>query len=99
MPKLAPLLVEVLVDPVDRSPLWYIDDESSLYNPQRRVKYVIADNDIPILLSDEAQPVDEEVHKSYVARFESGMLQQTGLTTRDVQGQKTPQNMTKDDVT
>lgn len=61
---LDPLLVELLVCPEDKEPLWYLEDEAVLYNPRLRRAYPVRD-DIPVLLVDEASEVDEGAH----ARF------------------------------
>jgi uncharacterized protein YbaR (Trm112 family) len=58
---LADLLIEVLVDPVDHGPLLYIESESVLYNPRRRVTYEVR-GAIPVMLVEETQPVDDEGH-------------------------------------
>lgn len=55
------LLLDVLVDPVDRESLLYIEAESVLYNPRRRVAYEVR-GAIPVLLPDEARPVDDAEH-------------------------------------
>ena len=55
------LLVEILVDPEDKEPLWYFADGEFLYNPRLRRRYEIRDG-IPIMLIDEATPVDDEEH-------------------------------------
>ena len=52
---LDPALLDILVCPVDRGPLLHIDDV--LYNPRLRRAYRI-ENDIPVLLVDEAADVD-----------------------------------------
>ena len=56
---LDPLLVEILVDPEDKQPLWYLEEDSKLYNLRLRRAYVIKDG-IPVMLIDEALAVDDE---------------------------------------
>jgi uncharacterized protein YbaR (Trm112 family) len=55
---LNPKLLEVLACPEDKGPLLYFADEDSLYNPRLKRRYAIKD-DIPIMLIDEAETVDE----------------------------------------
>ena len=55
------LLIEILVDPEDKEPLWYLEDDQILYNPRLRRRYEIRDG-IPIMLIAEAQDVDEAEH-------------------------------------
>jgi uncharacterized protein YbaR (Trm112 family) len=57
-------LLSMLVCPEDRGPLLYVDD--CLYNPRLRRKYRIED-DIPVLLVDEAVTVDDDEHRRLVA--------------------------------
>ncbi|RZT14476.1 uncharacterized protein YbaR (Trm112 family) [Mycobacterium sp. BK558] len=53
-------LLSLLVCPEDRGPLLYVDD--CLYNPRLHRKYRIED-DIPVLLVDEAVTVDDDEHR------------------------------------
>ena len=55
---LHPKLLEILACPKDKGPLLYFPDEESLYNPRLRLRYRITD-DIPIMLIDEAENVDD----------------------------------------
>jgi uncharacterized protein YbaR (Trm112 family) len=64
---LDPLLLEVLACPVDKGPLYYLEDDGVLYNPRRRLRYRI-DDGIPVMLVEEAVEVDEEEHRRLVAR-------------------------------
>ena len=50
-------LVAVLACPEDRGPLLYFPDEPCLYNPRLKRRYKI-EEEIPILLIDEAVPAD-----------------------------------------
>lgn len=61
---LDPALLDILVCPVDRGPLLHIDDV--LYNPRLRRAYRI-ENDIPVLLVDEAADVDTAEHDRLMA--------------------------------
>ena len=58
---LDPKLLEILACPEDKGPLLYFDDESSLYNPRLKRRYAVRD-DIPIMLIDEAETVDDAEH-------------------------------------
>lgn len=61
---LDPALLDILVCPVDRGPLLHID--GVLYNPRLRRAYRI-ENDIPVLLVDEAADVDTAEHDRLMA--------------------------------
>jgi uncharacterized protein YbaR (Trm112 family) len=67
---LDPMLLELLVCPEDKGELLYLDDEDTLYNPRLHRRYAIRD-DIPILLIDEAETVDEPEHERLVAKAAS----------------------------
>lgn len=64
---LDPLLLEILACPDDKGPLLYFEDEDSLYNPRLHRRYAIRD-DIPIMLIDEADAVDEAEHARLLAK-------------------------------
>ncbi len=64
---LDPMLVEILACPEDKGPLLYFEDEDTLYNPRLKRRYPIRD-DIPIMLIDEAETVDEETHERLLAK-------------------------------
>ncbi|HUZ20872.1 MAG TPA: Trm112 family protein [Acidimicrobiales bacterium] len=70
-------LLEILVCPEDKGPLWYFEDEASLYNPRLRRRYAIRDG-IPVLLVDEAETVDEEEHARLEARSAEAVTTGTG---------------------
>ena len=67
---LDPMLLEILACPEDKGPLFYLGDENSLYNPRLRRVYHIED-DIPIMLLDEADEVDDNEHKRIIEKVES----------------------------
>ena len=67
---LNPKLLEILACPKDKGPLLYFVDEESLYNPRLRLRYRITD-DIPIMLVDEADSVDEAEHERLMAKAAS----------------------------
>ncbi|MCU1491779.1 MAG: hypothetical protein JWM85_3184 [Acidimicrobiaceae bacterium] len=58
---LDPLLLELLVCPQDKGPLWYLADEECLYNPRLRRRYPIREG-IPVLLVEEAEGADDTEH-------------------------------------
>jgi uncharacterized protein len=64
---LNPLLLEILACPEDKGPLLYFADEQALYNPRLRRRYAV-DDDIPIMLIDEAETVDDAEHERLVAK-------------------------------
>ena len=63
---LDPMLLEVLACPDDKGPLYYFEAEDSLYNPRLRRRYSITD-DIPVMLIDEAEIVDDAEHERLTA--------------------------------
>jgi len=64
---LDPQLLEILACPEDKGPLLYFESEDCLYNPRLKRKYAIKD-DIPIMLIDEAESVDDAEHDRLVAK-------------------------------
>jgi uncharacterized protein len=56
---LDPKLLEILACPEDKGPLLYFADEDTLYNPRLKRRYRVLDGDIPDLLIDDAETVDE----------------------------------------
>ena len=64
---LDPQLLEILACPEDKGPLLYFEDEDSLYNPRLKKRYRIQD-DIPIMLIDEAETVDDAEHERLMAK-------------------------------
>jgi len=67
---LDPKLLEILACPEDKGPLLYFADEDSLYNPRLKRRYAVRD-DIPIMLIDEAETVDEAEDKRLLAKAQS----------------------------
>ena len=67
---LDPQLLEILACPEDKGPLLYFEDEDALYNPRLKRRYAIQD-DIPIMLIDEAETVDDAEHERLVAKAEA----------------------------
>jgi uncharacterized protein YbaR (Trm112 family) len=64
---LDPKLLEILACPKDKGPLLYFADEESLYNPRLRLRYRITD-DIPIMLIDEAETIDDAEDQRLTAK-------------------------------
>ncbi len=67
---LDPTLLEILACPEDKGPLLYFPDESILYNDRLHRVYRI-DNDIPVMLIDEATTVDDTEHDRLMAKAAS----------------------------
>jgi len=63
-------LLEFLACPEDKGPLYYFEDEDSLYNPRLKRRYAIKDG-IPIMLIDEAESVSAAEHERLVAKAEA----------------------------
>jgi uncharacterized protein len=73
---LDPQLIEILACPEDKGPLLYFADESALYNPRLKRRYAVRD-DIPIMLIDEAETVDDAEHARLLAKAEADGVQPT----------------------
>ena len=73
---LDPKLLEILACPEDKGPLLYFPDESALYNPRLHRRYAVRD-DIPIMLVDEAETVDEAEDRRLVDKAKSEGIQPT----------------------
>jgi uncharacterized protein YbaR (Trm112 family) len=69
-------LLEILACPEDKGSLLYFEDESSLYNPRLKRRYSVRD-DIPIMLIDEAETVDDAEHNRLVEKAEAEGIQPT----------------------
>lgn len=67
---LDPKLLEILACPEDKGPLLYFVDEDSLYNPRLKRRYSIRD-DIPIMLIDGAETVDEDEHQRLLSKADA----------------------------
>jgi len=67
---LDPQLLEILACPEDKGPLLYFADEQALYNPRLKRRYDVRD-DIPVMLIDEASPVDDAEHARLLAKAEA----------------------------
>jgi uncharacterized protein YbaR (Trm112 family) len=73
---LDPQLLAILACPEDKGPLLYFESEDSLYNPRLRRRYSIRD-DIPIMLIDEAETVDDAEHDRLLAKAASEGIKPT----------------------
>lgn len=73
---LDPNLLAILACPEDKGPLWYFAEESALYNDRLQKRYRI-ENDIPIMLIDEAESVDDTEHDRLMESASGGAASQT----------------------
>lgn len=73
---LDPRLLAVLACPVDKGPLYYLGDDSGLYNPRLRRMYVVREG-IPVMLPDESEQVADAAATALDARIAAGELQPT----------------------
>ena len=73
---LDPVLLDILACPEDKGPLFYFQDEDSLYNPRLKRRYAIRD-DIPVMLIDEAETVSDDEHARLLAKVEAEGLKPT----------------------
>ncbi len=73
---LDPQLLEILACPQDKGPLLYFETEQSLYNPRLKRRYAIHD-DIPVMLIDEAETVDDAEHERLVAKADAEGIRPT----------------------
>ena len=69
-------LLDILACPDDKGPLLYFQDEDSLYNPRLKRRYSIRD-DIPVMLIDESEIVDDAEHDRLVAKAEAEGIRPT----------------------
>ena len=73
---LDPQLLEILACPDDKGALLYFADENALYNPRLKRRYAIVD-DIPIMLIDESETVDDAEHDRLMAKAEADGIAST----------------------
>ena len=69
-------LLEILACPEDKGPLLYFEAESALYNPRLKRRYAVKD-DIPVMLVDEAETVDDAEHDRLVTKAEAEGIKPT----------------------
>ena len=67
---LDPQLLAILACPEDKGPLLYFEDESLLLNPRLKRTYRI-EEDIPVMLIEEASEVDDAELERLVAKAEA----------------------------
>ena len=72
---LDPKLLEILACPDDKGPLLYFADEDTLYNPRLKRRYRVLDGDIPDLLIDDAETVDDAEHTRLTKKAEADGVQ------------------------
>ncbi len=65
-----PKLLEMLACPEDHGALLYFAAEQSLYNPRLQRRYAVVD-DIPVMLIEEAKPVDAAEHQRLMKKAEA----------------------------
>lgn len=63
-------LLSILACPEDKGPLFYFEDEQVLLNPRLKRTYRIED-DIPVMLIDEAQALDDAELARLTAKAEA----------------------------
>lgn len=73
---LDPRLLEILACPQDKGPLLFLADEDALYNPRLKRRYSVRDN-IPVMLIDEAQTVDQAEHDRIMSKVSAQGIQPT----------------------
>lgn len=67
-------LLEFLACPEDKGPLYYFEDEDSLYNPRLKRRYTIKDG-IPVMLIDEAESVSAAEDTRLLAKAKAENLE------------------------
>lgn len=73
---LDPKLLSILACPEDKGPLLYFAEEDCLYNPRLHRRYEVRD-DIPIMLIDEAQDVDDDEHARLMSKAQDEGIKPT----------------------
>jgi uncharacterized protein YbaR (Trm112 family) len=74
---LDPKLLEILACPDDKGPLLYFADEQTLYNPRLKRRYRVLDGDIPDLLIDDSETVDDAEHSRLTEKAEAEGIKPT----------------------
>ena len=69
-------LLEILACPEDKGPLLYFEADDVLYNPRLQRRYRIED-DIPVMLIDEAEAVTDDEHERLMAKAEDQGIEPT----------------------
>ena len=73
---LDPRLLAVLACPQDKGPLYYVGDETGLYNPRLHRRYEVRDG-IPVMLIDEAHTLDQAAHDALMERIAADSIEPT----------------------
>jgi uncharacterized protein len=73
---LDPILLGILVCPEDKQFLYYLPSEDILYNPRLHRRYPIRSN-IPVMLVEESETVEEAEHERILAKVAAGEGQAT----------------------
>jgi uncharacterized protein YbaR (Trm112 family) len=82
---LDPRLLAVLACPQDKGPLYYLGDDTGLYNPRLRRQYDVRDG-IPVMLIDEAHSLDDAAHEALMARIADEDVQPTFVAAENGAG-------------
>ncbi len=69
-------LLDILACPEDKGPLFYLEDEQALFNPRLKRRYRIED-DIPVMLIDEAESLDENETQRLATKIEAQSIKPT----------------------
>ncbi|MFB6356577.1 MAG: Trm112 family protein [bacterium] len=69
-------LLDILVCPESKEPLIYFEEEEFLFSPDSQLKYPIKD-EIPVMLVDEAEEVDEQETERLLQQAEENDLLHT----------------------
>lgn len=73
---LDPQLLEILACPEDKGPLYYLADESVLYNARLKRRYVVREG-IPVMLIEQSEAASSAEHDRIMAKIESDGLKPT----------------------
>lgn len=71
-----PRLLEILACPEDKGPLLYFPAEGALYNPRLKRRYKVQ-NDVPVMLVEEAEAVGEPEHQRLLERAQADGIKPT----------------------
>jgi uncharacterized protein YbaR (Trm112 family) len=74
---LDPKLLDILACPDDKGPLLYFADEQALYNPRLKRRYRVLEGDIPDLLIEDAETVDDKEDARLLKKAESDGIKPT----------------------
>ncbi len=69
-------LLDLLVCPKTKQPLIYFEEDEFLFSPEAQLKYPIRD-DIPVMLEEEAEKLDEQGAEELLRRAEEENLPRT----------------------